>query len=135
LAVILGIVGLLVAIFVVIFLIVVLVVYRLATETAWRLFDAVRILYIISLGLAILIMAIPEGLPLVVTLAIAFAVIKMAKDCIVVRNLHAVEDVGNISVLFVDKTGLLTLNRMSVTGMYIQVNFVEKSTIKFRYSS
>ncbi len=132
---ILGIVGLLVAIFVVIFLIVVLVVYRLATETAWRLFDAVRILYIISLGLAILIMAIPEGLPLVVTLAIAFAVIKMAKDCIVVRNLHAVEDVGNISVLFVDKTGLLTLNRMSVTGMYIQVNFVEKSTIKFRYSS
>ena len=118
---ILGIVGLLVAIFVVIFLIVVLVVYRLATETAWRLFDAVRILYIIALGLAILIMAIPEGLPLVVTLAIAFAVIKMAKDCIVVRNLHAVEDVGNISVLFVDKTGLLTMNRMSVTGMYIQV--------------
>jgi len=62
------------------------------------------------LALSIIICAVPEGLPLAVTIALAFSVGKMFKEHNFVRKLHASETMGNANEICTDKTGTLTLN-------------------------
>ncbi|EER09514.1 plasma membrane calcium-transporting ATPase, putative [Perkinsus marinus ATCC 50983] len=65
-------------------------------------------------GITILVVAIPEGLPLAVTLSLAFAVTKMQKDNNLVKHLDACETMGSATTICSDKTGTLTKNRMTV---------------------
>lgn len=65
-------------------------------------------------ALIILVIAVPEGLPLAVTLALAYATIKMLKDQNLVRSLRACETVGNATTICTDKTGTLTQNKTAV---------------------
>ncbi|CAF3896479.1 unnamed protein product [Rotaria sordida] len=67
----------------------------------------------------IIVVAVPEGLPLAVTLALAYAVRKMMTDNNLVRHLDACETMGNASTICSDKTGTLTTNRMTVIQSYI----------------
>lgn len=72
------------------------------------------ILKFIIIGVTVLVVAVPEGLPLAVTISLAFSVKKMMADNNLVRHLDACETMGNATIICSDKTGTLTTNRMTV---------------------
>ncbi|CAF3913549.1 unnamed protein product, partial [Rotaria magnacalcarata] len=74
--------------------------------------------YLIT-GITVLVVAVPEGLPLAVTISLAYAVKKMMHDNNLVRHLDACETMGNATAICSDKTGTLTTNRMTVVQIYI----------------
>ncbi|KAF3856130.1 hypothetical protein F7725_016853 [Dissostichus mawsoni] len=71
------------------------------------------------IGVTVLVVAVPEGLPLAVTISLAYSVKKMMKDNNLVRHLDACETMGNATTICSDKTGTLTTNRMTVVQCYI----------------
>ncbi|GAD98664.1 hypothetical protein CIMG_06925 [Paecilomyces variotii No. 5] len=73
-------------------------------------------LQIFIVAVTIIVVAVPEGLPLAVTLALAFATTRMLKDNNLVRLLRACETMGNATTICSDKTGTLTQNKMSVVA-------------------
>ncbi|KAM7365208.1 hypothetical protein PAMP_016154 [Pampus punctatissimus] len=73
----------------------------------------------IIIGVTVLVVAVPEGLPLAVTIALAYSVKKMMKDNNLVRHLDACETMGNATTICSDKTGTLTTNRMTVVQTYM----------------
>ena len=79
-----------------------------------RLDVAKKILDIIILCISIVVVAIPEGLPLAVTLSLAFSIKKMMDYNNLVRKMHACETMGGANYICTDKTGTLTKNEMSV---------------------
>ncbi|CAF0949996.1 unnamed protein product [Brachionus calyciflorus] len=76
-------------------------------------------------GITVLVVAVPEGLPLAVTISLAYAVKKMMKDNNLVRHLDACETMGNATAICSDKTGTLTTNRMTCVQCYINGKFYE----------
>lgn len=77
------------------------------------------IVRIISAAVTIVVVAIPEGLPLAVTLTLAYSMKRMMGDQAMVRKLPACETMGSATVICTDKTGTLTLNQMQVTKAWI----------------
>ncbi|KAF0034473.1 hypothetical protein F2P81_012231 [Scophthalmus maximus] len=71
------------------------------------------------IGVTVLVVAVPEGLPLAVTISLAYSVKKMMKDNNLVRHLDACETMGNATAICSDKTGTLTTNRMTVVQCYV----------------
>jgi len=72
------------------------------------------------LAITVLAVAVPEGLPLAVTLALAWSSSKMTKDQNLVKNLRACETMGCTTTICTDKTGTLTTNQMTARAMYTQ---------------
>ena len=78
-----------------------------------------EILNYFIIAITVVVVAIPEGLPLAVTISLAFSVMKMKKENNLVRRLEASEIMGGAQEICTDKTGTLTLNRMTVQEVYI----------------
>ncbi len=80
-------------------------------------FETARLLLEFSIvAVTIVVVAVPEGLPLAVTISLAYSVRSMARDNNLVRKLASCETMGAATVVCSDKTGTLTKNRMSVVG-------------------
>ena len=75
-----------------------------------------RFMRILITAITVIVVAVPEGLPLAVTLALAFATTRMLKDNNLVRVLRACETMGNATTICSDKTGTLTQNKMTVVA-------------------
>uniref|UniRef100_A0A182PBW8 Calcium-transporting ATPase n=1 Tax=Anopheles epiroticus TaxID=199890 RepID=A0A182PBW8_9DIPT len=88
-------------------------------QKPWRNSYANNLVKHFIIGVTVLVVAVPEGLPLAVTLSLAYSVKKMMKDNNLVRHLDACETMGNATAICSDKTGTLTTNRMTVVQSYI----------------
>ncbi|XP_050383372.1 calcium-transporting ATPase 9, plasma membrane-type [Argentina anserina] len=77
-----------------------------------------------TIAVTIVVVAVPEGLPLAVTLTLAYSMRKMMADKALVRRLSACETMGSATTICSDKTGTLTLNQMTVVEAYVGRNKV-----------
>ena len=75
-----------------------------------------HVLYALTLCVTIIIVAVPEGLPMMITLVLSSNMKRMLKNNVLVRKLVGIETSGNINILFTDKTGTLTKGRLEVIG-------------------
>lgn len=78
-----------------------------------------EILHSITLGLTVVIMAVPEGLPMMIAVVLSSNVKKMLSDMVLVRKSVGIEAAGSMNILFTDKTGTLTKGKMSVDGFIL----------------
>lgn len=118
LAALIGKIGVLFATFTFIILLIGFVIKK-AVETTnggdvWKLSDLSEIVGFVVIAVTIVVVAVPEGLPLAVTISLAYSVRKMMKDNNLVRHLAACETMGGADNICSDKTGTLTLNEMRV---------------------
>ncbi|MDR0887555.1 MAG: HAD-IC family P-type ATPase, partial [Candidatus Nomurabacteria bacterium] len=81
----------------------------------WRGIETVEAL---RFALALTVSAVPEGLPITISIILAFGMKRMAKKRALVTNMRAIETIGAVNVIATDKTGTLTENRLSVQGFW-----------------
>ncbi|PKA65931.1 Calcium-transporting ATPase 1, plasma membrane-type [Apostasia shenzhenica] len=96
----------------------------------WSGDDALEMLEYFAIAVTIVVVAVPEGLPLAVTLSLAFAMKKMMNDKALVRHLAACETMGSATSICSDKTGTLTSNHMTVVKLCICENISELESFK-----
>ncbi|KAK1383195.1 Calcium-transporting ATPase [Heracleum sosnowskyi] len=97
------------------------------TQWIWTGDDALEMLEYFAIAVTIVVVAVPEGLPLAVTLSLAFAMKKMMNDKALVRHLAACETMGSATTICSDKTGTLTTNHMTVVKSCICLNVKDVS--------
>jgi len=103
--------------------------YRYLTKEEFSFPDMIKkVLTIIILCVSIIVVAIPEGLPLAVTLSLAFSIKKLMDNNNLVRKMHACETMGGANIICTDKTGTLTLNLMSVTNIVTSDELIKVPT-------
>ncbi|MBA0664015.1 hypothetical protein Goklo_004091 [Gossypium klotzschianum] len=95
------------------------------TIWSWSGDEALKLLEFFAVAVTIVVVAVPEGLPLAVTLSLAFAMKKMMNDKALVRHLAACETMGSATGICSDKTGTLTTNRMTVVKSCICMSVKE----------
>lgn len=86
-----------------------------------------HLLHAITLAVTVIVVAVPEGLPMMITLVLSRNMKKMLKDNILVRKLLGIETFGSLNILFTDKTGTLTKGKLQVVN-FIDGNSKEYST-------
>ncbi|KAF3452697.1 hypothetical protein FNV43_RR03130 [Rhamnella rubrinervis] len=90
---------------------------------------------IVTVAVTIVVVAVPEGLPLAVTLTLAYSMRKMMADKALVRRLSACETMGSATTICSDKTGTLTLNQMTVVEAYVGGKKIDPADNKSELSS
>lgn len=103
-------------------IIVIIMVIRFGIEKGaknnWQDKDLGELLNFFIIGITVVVVAIPEGLPLAVTLSLAYSTKKMLNDNNLVRKMAACETMGGASMICSDKTGTLTQNKMSLVNVW-----------------
>ncbi len=95
-----------------------LLMYFLSCPFVWMDFAA-YFLQTVMIAVTLIVVAVPEGLPMAVTLSLAYSMRRMLRTSNLVRKLHACETMGATTVICTDKTGTLTQNRMMVSRIDI----------------
>lgn len=102
---------------------VIFLTHDIMTNPLWQGTDYLKMaevtLNYFMMAVTLIVMAVPEGLPMAVTLALALNMRRMLKSNNLVRKLHACETMGAATVICTDKTGTLTQNRMQVADMVV----------------
>ena len=75
-----------------------------------------HILYALTLAVTIIVVSVPEGLPMMITLVLSSNMKRMLKNNVLVRKLVGIETAGSLNILFTDKTGTLTKGKLDVVG-------------------
>jgi len=83
-----------------------------------------------EVSIALIVAAVPEGLPTMIALTLAFNTLKMKDKNALVRKMIACETIGSVDVICSDKTGTLTQNKMTVVRMWVDGKFIDPSDIK-----
>lgn len=90
-----------------------------------------ELLNALTLGISIVVVAVPEGLPMMITVVLSSNMKKMIKDNVLVRKMVGIETSGNVNLLFTDKTGTLTEGQLKVKEIHtIDEKFVGISSLK-----
>ncbi len=76
-----------------------------------------HLLHALTLSVTIIVVAVPEGLPMMITLVLSSNMKRMLKSNVLVRKLMGIETAGNINMLFTDKTGTITKGKLEVIGI------------------
>ena len=92
--------------------------------------QGLRLIEILPLSLVLLMSAIPVALPVMFTVSMAIGSIELARRGVLVTRLSAAEDAANMDVLCADKTGTLTMNRLSLTGVLPEPGFTEDDVVR-----
>ena len=77
-----------------------------------------NLLHAVTLAITVMVVAIPEGLPMMITVVLSANMRRLKKDNVLVRRLVGIESSGSLNILFCDKTGTLTSGHLSVSGFY-----------------
>ncbi len=103
---------------------VIFLVHDILTNPAWGgkdyFYMAEIVLNYFMMAVTLIVMAVPEGLPMAVTLSLALNMRRMLKSNNLVRKLHACETMGAVTVICTDKTGTLTQNKMQVDSLLLK---------------
>ena len=95
----------------------------LTNSSVWQSDDYLKmaetVLNYFMMSVTLIVMVVPEGLPMAVTLSLALNMRRMLKSNNLVRKLHACETMGAVTVICTDKTGTLTQNKMQVNEMFV----------------
>lgn len=75
-----------------------------------------HLLYALTLSVTVIVVAVPEGLPMMITLVLSSNMKRMVKNNVMVRKMIGIETAGSINILFTDKTGTLTRGKLEVVG-------------------
>lgn len=78
-----------------------------------------HILYALTLSVTLIVVSVPEGLPMMITLVLSSNMRRMLKKNVLVRKLVGIETAGSLNILFTDKTGTLTKGKLEVIGLYL----------------
>ncbi|HBT77191.1 MAG TPA: calcium-translocating P-type ATPase, PMCA-type, partial [Planctomycetaceae bacterium] len=87
---------------------------------AMEMFRSLLTCFVVAV--TIIVVAVPEGLPMMVTVSLAMNMMKMARENVLVRKLVASETIGSATVVCTDKTGTLTQNQMTATWTFLGMN-------------
>ena len=99
-------------------------IHDILTNPAWGgkdyFYMAEIVLKYFMMAVTLIVMAVPEGLPMVITLSLALNMRRMLKSNNLVRKLHACETMGAVTVICTDKTGTLTQNKMQMSALELK---------------
>lgn len=86
-----------------------------------------HLLYSLTLGITIIVVAVPEGLPMMITLVLSSNMKRLLKENVLVRKLVGIESSGSLNILFTDKTGTLTKGELEMVGFVTFDNIIYKN--------